>query len=118
MFAKILGIIWLLPGVWWFIYPQRFKSRMQKKMTRRMRRSVFGASIALGVLMAGSAFSVPGFLPKIIGLLGMVIAIKAIILVTSKTSERVFEWWVGRPLIFFRMCALFLVLTGLALMIV
>lgn len=84
-------------------------------MTRRMRRVIFGAVIAVGVLMSGSAFRVPGILPKIVGLLGMVIAIKAIMLVTSKTSERIFEWWGERPLVFFRVWALFLVLTGIAL---
>lgn len=107
--------MWLLPGIWWLIRPERLKTRMRKKMTRRMRRVIFGAVIAVGVLMSGSAFRVPGILPKIVGLLGMVIAIKAIMLVTSKTSERIFEWWGERPLVFFRVWALFLVLTGIAL---
>jgi len=118
MFTRILGIIWLLPGIWWLIRPERLKVRMQKKMTRRMRRVVFGAVITVGLLMSGSAFRVPGILPKIISLLGMVIAIKAIMLVTSKTSERVFEWWGERPIVFFRIWALFLVLTGVVLIIV
>ncbi len=60
----------------------------------------------------------PGMLAKLIGIVGLVLAIKVIMLITSKTSERLFEWWGTRPLMFFRIVALVFLTMGAMLLFV
>jgi hypothetical protein len=116
MLSKILGVIWILLGVWWLIRPEALKNRLKRKMNRRVRRVVYGFLLVFGFLMIGSVFKTPGLLPKIIGIVGMIIVIKVIMLITSRTSEKVFDWWAERPLIFFRIWALLVLAIGTMLM--
>ncbi|MGB2661779.1 MAG: hypothetical protein WBD04_05295 [Candidatus Omnitrophota bacterium] len=118
MLAKILGAIWIILGLLWLIKPEILKNRLKKKINRRMRRVVYGFLLVFGFLMIGSAFKVPGVLPKIIGIIGMIIAIKAIIMIMSKASEKMFDWWAERPLIYFRIWALVILAIGVMLIIV
>jgi hypothetical protein len=66
----------------------------------------------------GLFLKTPGILAKIVGVIGMVIAIRGIMLLTSKTSEKVFEWWGERPLVFFRVWGVVVFATGVMLMFV
>ena len=118
MLSKIVGAIWIVLGLLWLIKPEGLKNRLKKKLNRRMRRVVFGFILVFGFLMIGSAFKVPGLLPKIIGIIGMIIAIRAIILLMSKASEKMFDWWAERPLIYFRVWALIILAIGLLLVFV
>ncbi len=118
MLAKILGIIWIVLGLLWIARPRILKNRLQKKMDRKLRRVVFGFVLVFGFLMIGSVITAEGLLPKIIGLIGIIITIKAILLFTSKASEKIINWLAGKPLIFFRIWAVFILAIGLALMFV
>ncbi|MGB2630502.1 MAG: hypothetical protein WBD24_02035 [Candidatus Omnitrophota bacterium] len=113
MLSKLLGIIWILLGILWLVDPQRLKTRLQGKMNRKMKRVVFGFILVFGLLMIGSVFRTSGILPKIIGIAGMVLVIKGIILITSKTSDKIFEWLGSRSLKYFRIWALVLLALGL-----
>jgi hypothetical protein len=118
MLTKILGVIWILLGVLWFFKPEMLRNRLKKKMNRKMKWIVFGFVVMFGFLMIGSVFKAPGILPKVIGIIGMILVIRAIILVTSKTSNKMFEWLEGRPLKVFRIWALLFLAIGLAMLIV
>ena len=118
MLSRILGTIWIILGLLWLIKPEGLKNRLKKKLNRRMRKVVFGFILVFGFLMIGSVFKVPGILPKIVGIIGMLIAIKAIILLMSKASEKIFDWWAERPIMYFRICALIILAIGLMLMFV
>lgn len=118
MFAKILGAIWVLLGTWWFIKPESLKNRLARKMNRRMRRVVLAFVLVFGFLLMGSVFKAPGMLSKVIGVIGLIVAIKAIMMITSKTSEKALEWWGARPVIFFRIWAFCIFVVGVMLMFV
>jgi len=118
MLSNILGVIWVLLGLLWTIKPEMLKNRLKKKMSRRIRRVVFGFLLVFGILMVGSVLKVPGVLPKVLGIVGMIIAIKAITLITSKTSEKVFEWWGERPVVWFRVWGLIVLGVGVMLIVV
>ncbi|MFC1480195.1 hypothetical protein ACFL5Y_01960 [Candidatus Omnitrophota bacterium] len=118
MLSKILGVIWIFLGVAWLVKPEMLKNRLKKKMSRRMRMVVNVFILVFGFLLIGSVIKTPGFITKVIGIIGLILTIKAIMLITSKTSEKVFEWWASRPIIFFRGWALFVLITGLMLMFV
>ena len=118
MLSKVLGLIWIILGLLWLFKPEILKSRLEKKMNRRMRRVVYGFIRVFGFLMIGSVFKTPGLVPKIIGIVGMIIVIKVIMLITSRTSEKIFDWWGERSLNFFRILALCILAIGIMMMFV
>ncbi len=113
--AKILGIIWLILGIIWLIKPEVLKNRLKRKMNRKIRFTVYGSLIIIGIFMIGSILKAPGLIPKIIGVLGAVLIVKAVLLLLSKASEKMWEWWAGQPLIFFRLQAIVFIVIGLML---
>ena len=113
MLSKIVGIIWLMLGVFWLIKPGSLKKRLGRKMSKKVKRIVYGFVLIFAFLMVGSVMKAPGMLAKIIGIIGMVMAIKAIMLITSKTSETVLTWWADKPIIVFRVWAGCLVIMGI-----
>lgn len=115
MLAKILGIIWIILGVWWLLKPDALKRRLQRKMSRRVRWTVFGFLFIFGIMMTGSVFKTPGVLPKVIGIIGLIIAIRAIVFITSKASEKILSWWGERPIIVFRVWGLLVLGMGVML---
>lgn len=118
MLSKILGTIWIVLGLWWLIKPESLKNRLRRKMSRKVRWTVFGFVIVFAFLMMGSVVRVPGIGAKIIGIVGLIIAIKAIMFITSKTSLKVLEWWAERPVGFLRIWAAFVIATGVMLVMV
>lgn len=113
--AKIVGLIWIILGLIGLVKPEMLKNRLKKKMGRTLRRTMYGAVLILGLSLIGSVIKIPGILSKVIGLIGLIIAIRAVILFTSKTSGQLIDKLVNRPLQFFRIWALFILITGLAL---
>lgn len=116
MLARILGIIWILLGLWWLIKPDALKRRLQRKMSRKVRWTVFGFLFIFGIMMTGSVFKAPGILPKVIGIIGLIIAIRAVMFITSKASERILSWWAERPVIVFRLWGLAVLGMGVLLL--
>lgn len=108
----------MLFGLLWIFKPYSLKNRLQRKMGRRTRWIVYGFLIVFGFLMAGSVIRAPGITPKIIGIIGMVITIKAIMLLTSKASEKFTAWWGERPVYFFRVLALLFFALGLMMIMI
>jgi len=115
MLSKILGSIWIITGLLWTIKPVMLKNRLNKKMSRKLRLVVYVFIAVFGLFIIGSALKARGLLPKIAGLLGIIITIKAILLLTSKSSEKMLAWWSGRPVVFFRALGAFMFLMGLGL---
>ena len=116
MFAKIFGTIWLILGLLWIIKPQMLRNRLKKKMTRKIRWTVFGFILIFGLSLLGGLIRTEGIFLKIVGLIGLVIVIKGLLLITSKTSEKLIGWWQGRPLVAFRILGLFIFIMGFSLL--
>ncbi len=112
MIAKILGVIWVVLGILWVAKPQVLRGRLSKKMTRRVKWIVFAFILVFGLSLIGSIIKAQGIFLKIVGLTGLIIVIKVILIITSKTSEKILEWWQGRPLLFFRIWGLFIFAIG------
>lgn len=112
MLKTILGIIWIALGLWWVVRPEALKARLKRKMNRRIRFMVFFFAIMLGLVVAGSVLNVQGMIAKVIGIAGLVIAIKAIMVLTSRSAEKVLSWWGNRPVMFFRIWAVIFILLG------
>lgn len=117
MLANILGVIWILLGILWVIKPEMLKNRLGRKMDRKLRRMTFIFVVFFGLMILGSVIKAEGLVPKIIGLIGIIITIKGILLVTSKTSEKLISWWAERSLVFFRIWGIIILTTGVMLIL-
>ena len=105
MLAKILGVIWILAGLFWVVRLDCLKGWLKNRTNKRIRLIRLGIVLVAGIMLIGSVFRVPGILPKLVLIIGLVISIKAIKLITSKASEGMTGWWEDRSLIFFRLWA-------------
>lgn len=117
MLSKILGTLTIIGGFFWLIKPESLKNRIKRKINRKIRWAVYGFIAVFGFLIAGSVIKAPGFLPKIAGLIGLIIAVKAILLITSNTSEKMLDWLSDRPILFFRIWALLILSVGIILIL-
>ncbi len=115
--ARILGIIWIILGILWAAKPAILRDRLRRKMSRKIKWTIYGFLLAFGILMVGSVIKIPGIFAKIVGLLGVVLVIKSIVLMLSKTSEKLWEWWLKQPLVIFRLQALLLIVIGIMLVL-
>ena len=115
MLAKILAVLWILFGTIWMFNPLSLKNWLQKKMTRRMWRVVFFFLLVFGVVMIGSVLKSPGLMSKVVAVIGLVVSIKAIMFITSKTGEKFVEWLDQRSVLFFRVFAGVIVAVGVML---
>ena len=116
--AKILGFIWIILGILWLIKPETLKNRLKRKITRKMRWTIYGFLIAFGILMVASVIKAPGLLPKIVGIIGLILVIKGILLILSKASEKLWEWWARQPLAVFRLQAICIIAIGIMLVLI
>ena len=115
--SKILGIIWVILGILWALKPAILRDRLKKKLNRRMKWTIYGFLMAFGIIMVGSVIKLPGLLPKVLGIIGIILIIKTIVLMVSKTSEKLWEWWLNQPLMVFRVQAVFLIIIGVLLIL-
>lgn len=117
MLSKVLGIITVMAGILWLLKPETLRNRLKKKTNRRLKLVVFGFIITFGFLIIVSVIKTPGLLPKIIGIAGMIVAIKGILLIASKASEKALDWLGDKPLLFFRIWALCILIIGIMLLL-
>ena len=113
--ARILGVIWMILGVLWAVKPALLRDYLKRKISRKVKWIVYGFLLVFGMLMIGSVIKAPGILAKVVGIVGIVLVIKVIVLMMSKTSEKLWEWWLKQPLIVFRLQAIVLIVVGVML---
>ena len=117
MFSKILGYIWIALGVLFLVWPQLLRGWLKRKMSRKIRWTVFGFMRVFIFYLIGHALKVSGFLPKLAAIIGVFIIIRFIVLLISKGAGTLMEWWSERPLIYFRIGAVLFLVLGLSLVL-
>ena len=118
MLIKILGIIWVILGILWVAKPQILRNRIKKKMLRKIKWIVFGFVLVFGLSIIGSIIKAQGLFLKVIGVIALIVIIKSLLLVTSKTSEKMLGWLQESPLQLFRLWGFFIFAMGVMLVFV
>jgi len=118
MLTRIVGIIWVILGVLWLAKPEVLKNRLKKKMNRSMKRVIYGFIIFFGLSLVGIVIKAHGILLKIIGLVLIIIALRSLLLLASKTSDKILGKLTERPLVFFRIFAALILAIGLTLLFI
>ena len=117
MIAKILGMIWVILGLLWLVRPAMLRRRLTKKMTRKMKWAVYGFILVLMFSLFGVVIKAEGLFLKIAGLIGVFIVINAILSITAKASEKISDFWTKKPLAFFRIWGLVVLISGILLIL-
>ena len=117
MLSSILGAISIIAGALWLFKPDSLKNRLKRKMSRKLKFVVYIFVIVFGFLIIGSVIGAKGILPKVVGILGLIIVIKGILLFTSKASEKISDWLAAKPLVFFRILAFIVLAMGIMLIL-
>jgi len=105
MFLKLLAFIWVISGIVFLIKPLWMRGMLQKKGAKKMRGIFFGLALVLGGALIGATWGKEGILYKMVMIAGIVGIVKAFFFLNAKASEKVFEWFAGQSIIFFRLCA-------------
>ena len=115
MLYKLLGCLWIVLGLLWLIRPAALRDRLKKKLNRKIRWIAYGFIAIFALSLIGSIIKAQGFFLKLIGIIGIIITIRAILLLTSKASERVLGKLAARPLWYFMVAGLLILAIGLIL---
>ena len=118
MALKIVGIVWFLLGLLWLAKPAMLQNSIKKKANKKIKKLIAGVILLMGLSLVGTVFSFPGIISKIIAVVGLSMVIKAIMLLTSKTSEKLIEWFENRSIKIFRVIGLAVCIMGAVLFVV
>ena len=116
MLAKILGWFFIGMGMLFILKPQILQNKLRRKSAKVLRKYLFLIAVFFGILLFKAGWGHPGFLPKIIMILGIVAIFKGVFLLKAKASDKILKWYAGRPLIFFRIGAIFYILIGILIL--
>jgi len=116
MFANILGWFWICMGVFLFLKPEVFRNKIKKKGIKKLKRFFFGLTLTLSILLISVAWKAHGAMAKAVVIFGIFGLIKAILIVSSKSFEKMTEWIINKPLIIFRVGALIHIGIGITIL--
>ncbi|MBU1853713.1 MAG: hypothetical protein KJ957_06700 [Candidatus Omnitrophica bacterium] len=112
MFFRIIGLLWIILGIWWIMRPQTLRRRFTRKVKKTRRKLLFLIIILVAGLFLSAAKYTHGILANVFLIAGILGIIKAIFFITSKSAERILDWWVEKPLWLWRLWAACFVLIG------
>ena len=112
MLLKILGWIWIISGIIFFLKPLWFRNRIQKKSYKRIRGYLFAIALCLSVLLIKAVWGHPGILSKVALILGIIGIFKAFFFMKGKAADKMLEWFANRPLKIFRLFAAIQIIIG------
>ncbi|MBU1006504.1 MAG: hypothetical protein KKH08_02780 [Candidatus Omnitrophica bacterium] len=113
MFFRIVGILWILLGIWWMMRPQRLQRVFVKKARKTRKKIMLVAMvIAIGLFFSAAKYA-SGILANVLLIFGIIGIVKAILFFTTDLSDKVIDWWLKKPLWVWRVWAGCFTLMGL-----
>ena len=116
MLLKILGWVWIVSGILFFIKPLWFRNRLQKKSYKKIRGILFAIALTLSILLIKAVWGHPGLAAKVVLVLGIGGIIKAFFFLKVKAADTLIEWFIKQPLKVFRLFAAIQIVIGLMLL--
>ena len=113
MLSYIVGSFFILLGILFLLFPESLRKRLRKKALRKIRRYLFAGGIALGILLISTGWKYEGLFPKILVLIGIIAIFKGVFFIKSKSADKVTEWILKQPVIFFKIFAACQIILGL-----
>ena len=117
MFSYILGFLFIILGVLFLLFPESLRKRLRKKALRKIRRYLFAGGIALGIVLISAGWQYEGLFPKIFVLIGIIAIFKGVFFIKSKSADKVTEWILKQPVVFFKIFAACQIILGLLIIL-
>lgn len=116
MLIKFFGWFWIVAGILFLCKPLLLKNRLQKKSLKKIRKYLFLLAVLLGSLLIAVSRNFQGFSAKIVMFLGIVGIFKGFFLLKGKIADKMIQWFIAQPLIFFRMGACLYIIVGITIL--
>jgi len=117
MFSYILGSLFIIIGVLFLLFPESLRKRLRKKALRKIRNYLFAGAITLGILLISTGWKYEGLFPKILILIGIIAIFKGVFFIKSKSADKVTEWILKQPVIYFMIFAACQIILGLLIIL-
>jgi len=102
MLLNIIGWFYIIFGVIYLIKPNWLQGRLKKKSTKKLKRIFFALAFIIGALLIKATWGMEGLIPKIIMVIGIIAIFKSVFFLKAKSSEKLIQWWMDRPINFYR----------------
>ena len=113
MFFRIIGILWILLGIWWIMKPQIAKRVFIKKVKKSRKKILFLVIILISGLFLSAMKHMDTLIGKILIIMGILGFIKAVFIITSKSADKIIDWWQQQPLWVWRIWAGSFIIIGI-----
>lgn len=105
MLSYVVGSLFIVLGLIFFLYPEGLRRRLRKKALRKIRRYFFAGAIFGGALLISTGWKYEGLLPKILVIAGIAAVVKALFFLKSRAADKVTEWILNQPVLYFKIFA-------------
>ena len=118
MINRIISMVWIGFGIFWFIKPLSLQKRFAKKGRKRIGKVLFLLALLAGGYFISIAFSIKGLLLKILfSAVGIIAIWRAFVFLKGKAIERLIDWLGKLPLYAFRVYAVIFIAIGVILFV-
>ncbi len=111
----ILGWVWFALGLWWFMRPQGIRKRLERDFRKKLRTLLIITLLAVAGVLFSSGRELGGIAGWLVPIAGVIVCLKALLLVRGKLCDTVLDWWSDRSDRVYRGSAACLAIAGLLL---
>ncbi|MBU2541626.1 MAG: hypothetical protein KJ593_06965 [Candidatus Omnitrophica bacterium] len=113
MIVKILGWLFIIWGIVFFLKPEWLKNKLLKKTTKKVKRYLFALAIVIAFLFIVAGLEASGLWAKVFMLFAIVAIIKAFLLLKGKATDRLLEWFSKQPVKLYKSLAVIYIIMGI-----
>ena len=112
MIDKIIGIIWIIFGLFWLLRPQSLMRFFSKKIKKQRFKLFFLFLLLFGSPALSFFFKAYIFWLKVLIVIGFIILIKLFLSISQKAGDKINNYLLCIPLIYYRIFSLGVVIVG------
>jgi hypothetical protein len=102
MLLSVLGWIWVACGVFALWRPERWRRYLKTQPIDHLKSMGMWMEFILGVLLMKATWRMPGFLPQLLFLCGILGIFKVVFLWKAKSANGLITWFLNQPVKSFR----------------
>ncbi|MCK5706446.1 MAG: hypothetical protein KAI43_02245 [Candidatus Aureabacteria bacterium] len=112
MLFKIIGWFWIISGFYFLIRPTSLMRRLQRKSKWKTRSFFFFIAFIWGAPLIALGWQEEGLIPKLLVAVGIIVLLKGIFFISTKTSEKFIEWSSQKAPYVFRLFSIIQIIMG------
>ena len=113
MITKLIGLLWILIGLWWLIRPQAIQGFFKKKVRKRRFKLFISFLVLFGSFALGLFFKADTLWLKVLVVVGFIAIFKIFLSVSQKASNKLYDYLSKIPQKYFRIFACLIIILGI-----